>query len=220
MRASFTDLNAECGNGVRAHIFLGSQQVYTAIVTSILEQEFEMDLCVSIGTIIDFAVDPLESWDSCDNTGTVFTVVGPIIQNPQDTTACLTGSTTMSVGVRGDDEHSFTYLWRKDSLPLTDGQHYSGTTSKTLTIMNARPADEGRYDCVVTVCGGAFASEPASMSLCYADYNCDGVINSQDFFDFIGDLMASNSRVDYINHDGYINSQDYFDFIQAFFAGC
>lgn len=218
VHASFTDLNSTCGNGVRAHIFLGSQQVYTDVVTSIVPREFDMDLCVSIGTIIDFCVDPLDSWDSCDNTGSVFTVSGPIIAHPQDARTCLGGSASFSVGVRGTE--NFTYVWRKDKLPLHDGQHYSGTSTATLTVLDTRVADEGGYDCVVSVCGGAFASDEARLSICYADYNCDGVLNSQDFFDFIRDFMMLNTRVDYINHDGYVNSQDYFEFIRVFFAGC
>ncbi len=218
--ASFTDLNQTCGNGVRAHIFLGSQEIFTDVVTSLVERRYEMDLCVSIGTIIDFAVDPLESWDSCDNTGTVFTVLGPIIQNPVDATTCLSGSTTLSVGVRGEDTHTFTYHWRKDGLLLDNGPHFANVNSSTLTIMDARVAEQGAYDCVVSVCGGAFLSTPAQVSLCFADYNCDGRINSQDYFDFISDLMTGNRRADFINNDGFLNSQDYFDFIQAFFAGC
>lgn len=218
VRASFVDLNTVCGNGIRAHIFLGSQEVYSQVVTSMVEQVYEMDLCISVGTIIDFAVDPLDSWDSCDNTGTVFTITGPITRSPESALTCLTGSASMSVQVRGTE--TFTYQWRKDKVPIHDGPHYSGTNSATLNVTNARVADTGMYDCIVSVCGGAFASEQAELGLCYADYNCDGVVNSQDMFDFLSDLMNSNGRVDYINRDGYINSQDYFDFIQVFFAGC
>jgi hypothetical protein len=52
---------------------------------------------------------------------------------------------------------------------------------------------------------------------CPADWNHDGVLTSQDFFDFVNSFFASNA--DY-NVDGITNSQDFFDFLNAFFAGC
>ncbi len=54
---------------------------------------------------------------------------------------------------------------------------------------------------------------------CPADFNGDGVANSQDFFDFLAAFFAGAPGADF-NRDGTTNSQDFFDFLIAFFAGC
>lgn len=54
---------------------------------------------------------------------------------------------------------------------------------------------------------------------CPADFNHNGILNSQDFFDFITALFASDPSADF-NGNGIVNSQDFFDFVTAFFAGC
>jgi hypothetical protein len=66
---------------------------------------------------------------------------------------------------------------------------------------------------------GAQTIPPPPPPACPPDWNGDGGVNSQDFFDFLSDFFAMPARADY-NGDGTTNSQDFFDFVTEFFAGC
>ena len=56
---------------------------------------------------------------------------------------------------------------------------------------------------------------------CQSDFNSDGFVNSQDFFDFLTVFVTTppGSGADF-NADGFVNSQDFFDFLTALFNGC
>jgi hypothetical protein len=65
--------------------------------------------------------------------------------------------------------------------------------------------------------GGEHEIEVVVPGPCRADFNFDGVVNSQDFFEFVTAFFASAAD---FNMDGLTNSQDFFDFLGAFFGGC
>jgi hypothetical protein len=61
------------------------------------------------------------------------------------------------------------------------------------------------------------------LAPCRADWNVDGVLDSQDFYRFVDDFLNCDSDIDCsrdFNRDGVVNTQDFFDFVGAFFAGC
>ena len=93
----------------------------------------------------------------------------------------------------------------------------SGVNERTLMISPADGSHAGVYTVVVSnECGGVTSEEALLSVLCPADWNESGVVNSQDFFDFLTDFFAENAD---FNHDGITNSQDFFDFLTCFFGG-
>lgn len=52
---------------------------------------------------------------------------------------------------------------------------------------------------------------------CPADWDQNGVLNTNDFFRFVEALLSGYAD---LNRDGVTNTQDYFDFLTSFFQGC
>ena len=74
--------------------------------------------------------------------------------------------------------------------------------------------------CVITnACGESIISNVVRLTVCAADFNCDGVMDFFDYLDFVAAFAGGLAPADY-NHDSVIDFFDYLDFVQAFSAGC
>lgn len=85
-----------------------------------------------------------------------------ILQQPSAQTICPGSEATFSVQAIGG---TLSYRWQKNSSNITDGGHYSGTATDTLTVSNADSADAANYRCVVTNSYGSTTSNNAALTL-------------------------------------------------------
>jgi hypothetical protein len=157
-----------------------------------------------------------ETW-----TRSIDILPGPpvIVSDPLDTTAAYQGNASFSVVIDGSGV--IAYQWRHDGAPLADDPRISGSRSSTLTITGILLQDAGGYDVIVTNPCGSATSRTATLSVahCPADFNFDGITNSQDYFDFLTAFFAGSPTADF-DGSGTIDSADFFAFLNAFFVGC
>lgn len=97
---------------------------------------------------------------------------------------------------------------------------YNCQTSAVLTP-HGTPTDTFSWEFRLTVTDPTGLSTSQVVMLipdcCRADWNTDGVVNSQDFFNFLAGFFLNNGD---FNFDGVTDSQDFFDFLSQFFIGC
>ena len=172
------------------------------------------------------------------NTGSIgFSV------SPASRLSCPITTATFAVAAAGVGP--FTYQWQIEDPsapppapptfinlvdgPIVLGGILIGTSSGAATpdwhIALAASAGGGggtnRVRCVVTNTCGSVTSGPATLTICSADFNCDGELNPDDLADFVGAYFAlpAMPAADF-NGDGENNPDDLADYIGAFFAGC
>ncbi|MGE3109345.1 MAG: GC-type dockerin domain-anchored protein [Phycisphaerales bacterium] len=125
------------------------------------------------------------------------------------------GGTSLSSGqVFSGDQYN-----RASPFDLSTGTGGAGP----LQNIHVCRGDDIRLELVRTSAAGDFCGVTLTIAFtpiaCPADFNDDGCLNSQDFFDFLVAFFAVDPGADF-NNDGAVNSQDFFDFLVAFFAAC
>jgi hypothetical protein len=85
-----------------------------------------------------------------------------ITQQPSNQSVPSGGTAVFSVAATGG---TLTYQWQKDSSNLSNGGHYSGCTTTTLTVSSADTNDEAYYRCIVTNDYGSTTSNQATLTI-------------------------------------------------------
>ncbi len=134
-------------------------------------------------------------------------------QHPTNQTACPGGEATFTVTAAGTGP--FTYQWHR-GVPRSP---ISGATANSYTLSSATPADADSYDCVITGACGTATSNPATLTFCIGDFNCDGGVDGQDVETFFITWTTGESSGD-VNADGGVDGQDVEFFFMNWEAGC
>jgi hypothetical protein len=160
-----------------------------------------------------------------------------VTAQPSAQTVCPEGSASFAVTAAGSGP--FTYAWQiqhidgtwatlgNDPGPIAcpgGGSGFAFATpidSPTVSIgvRSCPGVQHWNIRCIITNACGTTTSDPAVLTICPADFDCSGAVNSQDYFDFLTAFFALDPAADF-NHSGEVNTQDFFDFLAAFFAGC
>ena len=88
----------------------------------------------------------------------------PVVkQQPANASAEAGVTTSFTVGAGGSVPLS--YRWQKNQVNLTNGGHYSGCTTATLTITSVDANDAASYRCAVTNAYGIVTSDAATLTV-------------------------------------------------------
>ncbi|MCK6476606.1 MAG: hypothetical protein L6Q35_07220 [Phycisphaerales bacterium] len=151
---------------------------------------------------------------------------------PFPITICSTGTAVLSAQAAGS---SLVHGWEYEVAPgewyaIEEGPNFNGDSF----LFNATGADTGtlmldRGDQKWTTpynvrasftngCGTVW-SDPASISLCPADFDCSGFLDTDDYDAFVASFEAGTDDADF-DGTGFVDTDDFTAFVLAFEAGC
>jgi hypothetical protein len=86
-----------------------------------------------------------------------------ILQQPSNQAVSEGGTASFSIAASGTSP--LAYQWQKNTVKLSDGGHYSGCTTATLSVSGAASSDAASYRCVVTNAYGNATSSVATLTI-------------------------------------------------------
>ena len=126
------------------------------------------------GTVVSHAVNGVYAkgyyWWKCNFSGTtgwiaesLLTSAPSITQQPANQS--IVAGDTASFAVLASGSSPLSYQWQKNTANLSNGGHYSGCTTSTMTVTSADSTDAATYRCVVTNTYGSATSSPATLAV-------------------------------------------------------
>jgi hypothetical protein len=159
-----------------------------------------------------------------------------ILAQPLDATTCPSGSSVYSVSGIGTEPLSC--RWEVESPAETwnelDGNlqilqcgaeafalspQSTTTVIRILACTTSSQSQRFRVRAAITDSCGTTISDPASYTICLADFDCSGLVSVQDIFDFLAAYFQQSVNAD-TNRSGEVTVQDIFDYLGAYFIGC
>jgi hypothetical protein len=149
-----------------------------------------------------------------------------VLEHPRSVSGCASGDVLLTV--RAHLVSAPTFQWRKRTdtgwIDVVDGPKPSGAmifgaTTSVIRVYRVSPAEAGEYVCVITGTCGSRTTRLATISVCTADFTCDGTVDFFDYLTFVDLFSAEHAEAD-INRNGTVDFFDYLDFIAAYEQGC
>ncbi|MCA9284096.1 MAG: hypothetical protein KDA22_02685 [Phycisphaerales bacterium] len=112
-----------------------------------------------------------------------------IVSSPKDRTVWKGGSAEFAVALfESEPPEGTTFQWRRNGMPLSDGNGVLGATTPTLVIQGVSIRDHGAYDVVVANACGDDVSGTAWLTVtCFGDIDGNGSVDGVD----LGLLLAA-----------------------------
>lgn len=140
------------------------------------------------------------------------------VEDPRSMAACG-GPIVLGAEVAGD-YRGVSYQWRHNGQIVQDiPGRINGAASRQLVIANPVAADAGLYVCVGLNACGESKSEPATVTVCRADFDCTGFVDTDDFDAYVRAFEAGTENAD-VDGSGFVDTDDFDTFVRAFEAGC
>lgn len=111
-------------------------------------------------------------------------------EQPVAANECVSSDAGFAVSTSGAGP--FTYLWRRNGVPLNTGVNPSAATA-ALSLPSIAAADAGSYTCVVTNPCGDRTSDAATLTVAAplpGDVNADGLVDGEDVQAFVNLIGA------------------------------
>ncbi|MBL8875856.1 MAG: hypothetical protein JNM86_08685 [Phycisphaerae bacterium] len=225
------------GDGSVFHLMVNSGNYTNIFLVSndLTAHTFSQDICVAGGDRVDFIVDPNIN-DQYDSTNLVATITGPISQMPVSTSACPGAWATFNIATYASVplQWQFEYApndWRlftgnPQTLPcggIIQAQRPFNTNTLTVKRTGCPGTPAVRIRCRLNVCNQPL-SDIASLSVCAADFNCDGIVDDADFQVFLtsynllvcSDPAMPQSCAADLNGDNFADDADFQRFVVAY----
>ncbi len=148
----------------------------------------------------------IDSTITCESVEIVLSVTHPDVGDLELTLTSPDGTTSLLSETRNDSTSNLA------ERVFTTVRHWDeqGQGQWTLSVRDQDLGSIGQVDAWELRING---TAPAA---CACDWNTDGFLNAQDFFDFVNSFFADNDAD--FNNDAMTNDADFFDFVNCFMA--